>query len=98
VEQPEEASSTGVEADLPEGFLDAIITISQAGTDLTERLERIGNSTEEIGATFQETTTTVQDVQQEGGPGMVLKMHRLAGDMGAALDAYAQQLGQEAPR
>jgi hypothetical protein len=81
----------------PEGFLDAIITISEAGSSLTERMERVGANTEAIGTKFQEITLAVEAAQEEGGSGVVLKMHRLASEMGDALDSHAEQLEQDAP-
>ena len=81
----------------PEGFLDAIITISEAGTEITGRMARISKWTEEVGKEFQQTTAAAQNIQEEEDSGMVLKMHRLAGEMAKGLDAYAGHLKAEAP-
>jgi len=94
-EPSEDLDSTDPEP--PEGFLDALITISEAGTQVTARMDRIGELTLDIGQKFRETTAAAQAAQAEGGSGMVLKMHRLAGEMAEGLDEYAEQLKDEAP-
>jgi hypothetical protein len=97
VDASSDSAATTDEEMPPEGFLDAIITISGAGTQLMARMDRIGEWTVAIGEQFQKTTAAAEEIQEEEGSGMVLKMHRLAGETAKALDGYAEQLATEAP-
>jgi hypothetical protein len=80
-----------------EGYLDAILAVEAADGQLKERLTTIADSTQRIGEEFTTKTQEVQAIQEAGGPGMTAKAHRVAGEIGKALDSYAADLNAEAP-
>ncbi len=92
------AANSGEEAERGprEGFLDAILSIQAADTEITHRLEAIGASTERIGQEFQAKNREIQTIQPTSSAG-VAAAHRLASDLGKALDRYAADLSEEGP-
>lgn len=80
-----------------EGYLDAILSIGQAGEGMKYHLGEIGQSTVRIGEEFEKSNSEIEAVQQAGGDTMFVKAHGIAGEMGKALDRYAEELASEAP-
>lgn len=80
-----------------EGFLDAIVNFESSSADIQERMFNVGASTEKVGNRAQAATQRMNALQQSGGPGMVVQAHRIAGEVGRALDEYADELEQESP-
>jgi hypothetical protein len=81
-----------------DGYLDAILALQNSDANITKRMEAIGESTQKIGDHFQAKTDEVDEINASGGPGMVVSAHRIASDLGKALDQYAAELSAEAPQ
>jgi hypothetical protein len=92
-----DAPDTDADDDAKEGYLDAILALDAADGQLKERLTTIAESTQRVGEEFQAKTEEVQTIQATGGPGVPMKAHRVAGEIGKALDAYAAELNTETP-
>lgn len=86
-----------VPEDESDGYLDAILAIQRADGQITKRLIAIGESTEKIGEEFEKSTQEVDELPGAGGAGMAVKAHRIASQMGDALDVYAAELSAEGP-
>ncbi len=97
-EEAQDESSSGPEENAADGYLDAILAIESANTHITTRMQAIGESTQKIGEHFQAKTQEVTDIQAAGGPGVVASAHRVAGELGEALDQYAAELNAEGPQ
>ena len=81
-----------------DGYLDAILALESANTHITARMHAIAESTQKIGENFQAKTQEVTAIQAAGGPSVVASAHRVAGELGKALDQYAAELNAEGPQ
>jgi hypothetical protein len=80
-----------------EGFLDAFVNFEAAGGEIKDGMVRIAASTEKIGNRAEAATQKMNSVQQAKSPGIIIQAHKIASEMGAALEEYAQELEDESP-
>ncbi len=80
-----------------EGFLDAIVNFEDSSSDIKERLLKVSASTEKVGDRAEAATQRMTALQRAGGPGLVAQAHKVASEVGKALDEYADELEQESP-
>ena len=94
---PSPEGVTAADTEPEEGFLDAIVNFEASTTDIKDRLFRVGASTEKIGNQAQGATERMNALQRTGGRGIVAQAHKIASEMGAFLDEYADELELESP-